>query len=65
MNKLLDEMLVCEILDEYPALEEVFIKYGLNCVGCPGSNNETLREAASGHGVDLDMLVSDIKKVLE
>ena len=44
MNKILDEMMVCEVLDAYPQLEEVLAANGLGCAGCPASGNETLRD---------------------
>lgn len=64
MNKLLDEMMVYEVLDAYPQLEEVLMANGLNCAGCPGSSSETLREAAASHGIDFDRLAAEIKKIL-
>lgn len=64
MNKIFNEMMVYEVLDAYPQLEEVLLDNGLNCAGCPGSNNETLREAAASHGIDFEKLTQDIKKIL-
>ena len=58
------DMNVCDILEMDDNLEEIFTKYGLYCVGCPGGNCETLLEAAEGHGVDLDILLEDINKAL-
>lgn len=65
MNKILDEMMVCEVLDAYPQLEEVLAANGLGCAGCPASGNETLREAAASHSIDFEELTVEIKKTLE
>ena len=66
MNKILDEMMVCEVLDAYPQLEEVLAANGLGCAGCPASGNEkTLREAAESHSIDFEKLAAEIKKTLE
>ena len=65
MNKILDEMMVCEVLDAYPQLEEVLAANGLGCAGCPASGNETLREAAESHSSDFEKLAAEIKKTLE
>ncbi len=55
-----ENMLVSEILDVNPDLTEVFHKHGLNCMGCPGANMESLREAAEGHGANLKKLIEDL-----
>ena len=65
MNMILDEMMVCEVLEAYPQLEEVLAANGLACAGCPASGNETLREAAASHSIDFDKLAAEIKKTLE
>lgn len=65
MNKIFDEMMVYEVLDAYPQLEEVLLANGLSCAGCPASSNETLREAAASHSIDFDKLAAEIKKTLE
>lgn len=57
-------MLVSEILDMDPDITEIFNHHGLNCLGCPGSYSESLKEAADGHGVSLDKLIEDLNKYL-
>ncbi|MEI8216256.1 MAG: DUF1858 domain-containing protein [Eubacteriales bacterium] len=59
-----DEMLVSEVLDLDGDVYEIFLKHGLNCVGCPGSSNESLKEAAKGHGVNLENLITDLNTYL-
>ena len=59
------EMNVCELLDRYPQLEEVFLRHGLPCRGCPGADNETVREAAAAHGVNVDKLMASLMKAVE
>ncbi len=59
-----EDMKVCDVLQMNDNLEKIFIKYGLNCVGCPGANQETILEAAEGHGIDLKLLLEDINKAL-
>lgn len=65
MKKITKDMMICEILDMNPELEEVFISHGLNCVGCPGSSGENLQDAAEGHGVDLGKLLEDLNRANE
>ncbi len=63
--KITEEMLVCEILDLDDELEAVFKRHGLLCLGCPGAVSETLREAADGHGIDIDALLSDLNRQVQ
>lgn len=65
MSKINESMLVSEIMDLGPDVTEVFLRNGLNCLGCPGAASESLREAAEGHGVDLGALISDLNDYLE
>lgn len=57
-----ENMLVNEVLDMNPDITEIFIQHGLNCLGCPGSYSESLKEAADGHGINLDKLIEDLNK---
>ena len=65
MKEITKDMMICEILDLNPQLEDVFISHGLNCVGGPGSSGETLQDAAEGHSVDLSKLLEDLNKANE
>lgn len=62
MKEITKDMMICDILEVQPHLEEIFISHGMNCIGCPGSNMETLEEAASGHGVSLKKLLEELNK---
>ena len=65
MKKITKEMLIYEILDMNPELEDVFLAHGLNCAGCPGRNAENLQDAAEGHDIDLSKLLEDLNKANE
>jgi len=36
------DMNLSVLLDEHPELEDTFLDFGLTCLGCPGSNMETV-----------------------
>lgn len=57
-----EKMLVGEILEMDEETTKVMIKHGLNCLGCPGSFSENLKEAAEGHGINLDRLIEDLNR---
>lgn len=54
------EWTVMDVLNMGEKYEKVFAKYLLTCAGCPGATNETLEEAAKGHGVDIERLLADL-----
>ena len=57
-----EEMSIVDILELSPEMEKILFARGLNCAGCPGSYTESLREAAAGHGVDLNALLKDLNE---
>lgn len=62
MMKITEEMKVCEVLDLDDRLETIFENHGLLCSGCPGAIQETLREAAEGHEIDVNELLKDLNE---
>jgi hybrid cluster-associated redox disulfide protein len=65
MMKVTETMLLSDILDMDPDPTEIFLRHGLNCLGCPGARSENLKEAAEGHGIDLKKLINDLNEFLE
>lgn len=59
------EMRVCEVLDINQELEKIFEKHGLPCLGCPGAEQESLTEAAEGHGIDIEALLKDLNEQIK
>ena len=58
------DMLVGQIVNEYPQAVEILMEVGMHCLGCPGAQAETLEEAAMVHGLDGDLLVEKINAFL-
>ena len=42
----------------------ILMRAGMHCLGCPSSQMETLEEACMVHGIDCDVLVSQINEIL-
>lgn len=63
--KVTENMLLNDILDMNPDVTDIFLRHGLNCLGCPGARSENLREAAEGHGINLALLIDDLNNFLE
>jgi hybrid cluster-associated redox disulfide protein len=56
------DMTIGEIVRSYPSAPEVLMRFGMMCVGCPSSQNETLEEASAVHGMDLVALLNELNK---
>ena len=64
MEKVTESMIVEDVLEMDAGIVEIFVKNGLHCLGCPGSYNESLKEAAEGHGISLARLLRDLNEYL-
>ena len=49
-----------KLLEEAPEKAEILLEAGMHCLGCPASQAETLEEACSVHGIDVDELVEKL-----
>ena len=60
-------MTIGDVVKKHPQAAEVFLEYGLHCVGCHVSYWETIEEGARGHGMneeEIDMMVRDANQVI-
>lgn len=55
---------ILEVARKYPAVGMVFRKYGLGCIGCMVAAGETLGEGISSHGLNPDVIIEEINKVI-
>ncbi len=51
-----------ELLEVAPEKAEILLQAGMHCLGCPASQEETLEEACSVHGIDVDELIEELNK---
>ena len=51
------DMTIGNVINIKKNAQEIFMEYGMGCVGCPSAQNETLEDAASIHGLNLDELL--------
>jgi hybrid cluster-associated redox disulfide protein len=57
-----------ELVFKYPQLAEVFMDYGLHCVGCVANSFDTIEMGAKVHGMsdeDIKEMVDRVNEVLE
>jgi len=56
-----------DAVQKYPQSAQVFLEYGLHCVGCQIAYWETLEQGARGHGMldeEIDMMIRDANAIL-
>ncbi len=54
------DMLIGQLLTIDQNLAIILMRAGMHCIGCPSSQMESLEEACMVHGIDCDMLVSQL-----
>ncbi len=63
--KITKEMTMGEILSLDPNMATILVEAGMHCVGCPSHAFESLGEAATLHGIDVDALTEKLNNQLE
>ena len=51
-----------EIIEVAPEKVDILIEVGMQCIGCPASQMETLEEACEVHGIDLDEVLKKLNE---
>ena len=51
------ETQIGELLMQYPVVVPVLVSMGMECVGCPSSQRESLADACFVHGLEVGPLV--------
>lgn len=59
------DMLIGDLVRQYPEAIRTLMQFGMGCVGCPSSQMESLEEAAYVHGFDVDELMNALNKTIE
>lgn len=63
--KFTKDMTVAQILRANSKTAEVFMRYGMHCLTCPGATGESVEQAAMVHGFNADEILEDLNKVNE
>ena len=65
MGKVTKEMSIIDVVQQHPETLEVFQKFGLGCIGCAAARFENLEAGAKVHGIDPEVMVEELNKVIE
>lgn len=58
------DMLIGQLVNMDEMIAPMLMRAGMHCLGCPSAQGETLEEACMVHGIDCDVLVSQMNEVL-
>lgn len=60
-----EDMYIDEVVDKYPIVAHILMRYGLGCSGCIISTAETIGEGIEMHGLDSEIILEEINMILE
>lgn len=60
MAQITKDTIIGDILDMDATTAPFFFEMGMHCLGCPSARGETIAEACSVHGVDVDKMIEKI-----
>lgn len=63
--KITKEMSIVEAVQKYPQTAEVFMNFGMGCLGCAAARFENIEQGATVHGINVDELIKALNKVVE
>ncbi len=64
-NKITEDMTIKEVIDKYPEVAMVFMKYNVGCIGCLAASFEKVKDIAGVHGIDIKALVKDLNEAVQ
>ena len=64
MAQVTKNMTISAIIEVEKGIIPILLQSGMHCVGCPSAQAETLEEAALVHGIDADVLLTEINSYL-
>ena len=65
MAKITADTLIADCLKLNPDSAQILLSYGMHCIGCAMAHGETVGEAVSVHGKDLEELLDKLNEGVE
>ncbi len=62
--KLTKDMGIMEVVQNYPQTVEVFVSFGMGCLGCAAARFENIEQGAGAHGIDIDRLMEALNNAI-
>jgi hybrid cluster-associated redox disulfide protein len=55
---------IIEVLRLNPLSKEIFVRHGMGCISCMGLATETIENGAKLHGINVQILLEELNKIL-
>jgi len=65
MSKITAEMSITETVMKFPETVNVFMNFGMHCLGCAAARFENIDQGARAHGIDVDALIAALNEAAE
>ena len=65
MAKITKDTLIADCLKINPKSAEILLSVGMHCLGCAMAHGETIEQAVSAHGHELDELLAKLNEGVE
>jgi len=65
MKEITKDMYIGEVLQLDRGLADILMNAGMHCLGCPSSQMESVEDAASVHGFNVDELIAQLNNYLK
>lgn len=53
-----------DVVRKYPQTIQVFVKYGLGCIGCHAAQFENIEQGAMVHGINIEQLLKELNEAI-
>lgn len=57
--------LIIDVLRTHPQARAIFAAHGMGCIGCMGSEAETIENGARMHGINVQTLLDELNMLIE
>ena len=57
------DMSIMEALQANPRAREVFVAFGMGCIGCMGVSLESIEDGAKMHSIDPEAVLAELNKL--
>ena len=64
MEKVTKDMQISEVLRMDMSTANIFMAFGMHCIGCPMASAESIEAACATHGIDADEVVKKLNEHL-
>ena len=63
-NTVTKTMSIGEVLNIHRGTARILMEFGMHCLGCPASRNETVEEACMVHDMPVEVLVDRLNDII-